>query len=153
MATYANPNQFKIGAIPGSLSGRINNNVVFATIDPASSTAANIKPGSPLRLKNVAGAGIVVDSAAATDTPYGVAVLNGQKNVYTAGDIIQVACFGSHVNLEVGAAVVRGAKLKFTTAGIVTTHASTNAIIGRALGQATASGETILVEIAPEVSQ
>lgn len=153
MATYANPNQFKIGPIPGSLSGRINNNVVFATIDPASSNAALIKPGSPVRLKDVSGANIVVDSAAATDTPYGVVVFSAQKNTYVAGDVVQVACFGSHVNLETGGTVARGAKLKFTTAGIVTTHASTNAIIGRALGKASASGETILVEIAPEISQ
>lgn len=151
MATYANPNQFKVGQIVGAPTGRANNNVFFCTIDPAS--VSTIVGGSIVKLKAGAGPQTLVDLAAVTDTPLGVVAWNAKKNTYAAGDVVQVLCVGSHVFLETGAAVSRGARLKFTTSSIVTTHAATNAIIGKAWGQAAASGDVIEVEIAPEVSQ
>ena len=151
MSTYLNQNQFAQTPVLGQVDMTVNPNIKPVRINPAS-VATVLKSGQAFKLIAGAANEILVDVAAITDRAYGVSVYNLKKNTYAAGDVVEIACRDSVVYLESSAAISRGAKVQLDPTGptISTLTAGTNAAIGTALDQASASGQLIRVEIYPE---
>ncbi len=152
MATYQNSNQFAPTPVLGQvdlLAGTAN--IISAQIDPASvATAAQLTAGSPVKIVDVAGGPIIVDTAAITETATGVIVYNPRKSQYVAGDIVEVAMKGTVVYLETSAAVARGANVQAASAtGLVATRASTNHRLGKMLDKPGAANVLARVLIDP----
>lgn len=153
MSTFQNSNQFRQSALLGQvdlISGP--NNVLSVRIDPASvATQAQLRAGSPMKIVDKAGSEIIVDAAAVTDLADGVIIYNPRKNLYAAGDVIEIGCAGTVVYLETSAAVARGVRVQSATAtGEIATRAGAgNCAIGKMLDKPTAAHQLARVLIAP----
>ncbi len=151
-------NQFGMSVIKGMPDQHINFNTKTVRIDPASVAAANtFQPGQAVKLVNKAGAKeIIVDVCASItgDVVYGVILYNLRKNVYVAGDIVEIACAGDVVYLEASAAIQTGTKVATTAATrkVATNSTASNQITGIALEPAAADGDLIRVEITPSTN-
>lgn len=152
MSTFQNQNQFRQTPVLGQVDATVNPNIKSVKIDPAS-VSTHLQVGQALKLVDTAGTEIIVDEAAVTDKCYGVIVYNPRKNVYAAGDTVEVACRGSVLYLEASAAIARGARVQNAPAGpTVSTLTSygTNCMIGITLDKPTGSGQLTRIEIDPQ---
>lgn len=149
-------NQFVQAPILGMVDLIPSPNVITAQIDPASS-ATSIQVGDVFKLVDGSSATILVDKISGpTDGPvYGVLPYNNRKNVYEAGDLIELALATSFVYLKAGGTVARGDKVT-TTASTTTadptvatvTVPSTQYVTGKAVDAGTI-GQLIRINIAP----
>ncbi len=155
---FQNQNQFAQSPVLGQVSMIPNPSIVPARINPSSS--AVLQSGSAVKLIAGAGVGneIVVDACTGpTDGPvFGVIVYNMRKNLYSAGDNVELASAGSYVFLESSAAISRGDKVTATAATTnndptvaAVTVPSTQYITGKAIDPAAAAGALIRVVIQP----
>lgn len=132
-------------------------NVITAQI-LKTSTAPAIQVGDAVKLVAGSSATILVDVCTGpTDGPVlGVIPYNERKNLYVAGDLIEVAQALTYVFLKSSAAIARGDKVT-TTASTTTadptvatvTVVSTQYVTGKAVDTATAANQLIRVQIAP----
>lgn len=154
MSIVQNQNQFTMAPVVGQLSAEPNQNIKSARINP-SSIATLITAGTTVKLIDGAANEILVDVCASitADAVYGVIKSNLKKNLYAAGDIVEIACEGSVIYLECSAAVARGTKVATTVSGptVATDVTSTHQITGIALDKSTAAGVAIRVEVKPSV--
>jgi hypothetical protein len=152
VSTYQNQNQFGQTPVLGQVDLIAGpNNVISVKIDPASTaTQAQLSAGSPMKIVDVAGSEIIVDSAAITDRAIGVILYNPRKQLYAAGDTVEIGCRGTVVYLETSAAIARGAAVQAATAtGLVATRTSTNSRLGYALDKPAVANVLTRVEINP----
>ena len=152
MSTFQNQNQFAQTPLLGQVDMIAGpNNVLSVRIDPASvATQAQLQAGSPMKIVDTVGTDIIVDAAAITDLSLGVIVYNPRKNLYAAGDVVEVAARGSVVYLETSAAIARGANVQAATAtGLIATRASTNFRVGKVLDKPAAANVLARVLIDP----
>lgn len=128
-----------------------------AQIDPAS-TATVIVAGCAVKLIDAAGPNIIVDvTASATDGPiFGVIPYNKRKNIYAAGDSVEVVGQGGVVMLKSSAAIAGGANVTPTNPSVSTndpmvavTTTAGDYILGRALGKVGAANLLLKVKINP----
>lgn len=149
MSLTQNLNQFAQTPLLGEVDFTVNPNIKSVKIDP-SSVATVLQVGQWFKLVNVAGPEIIVDVAAATDVPYGVAIYNPRKNLFAAGDTIELGCAGTVVYLEASAAIARGANVQNDPTGpTVATLAASNAKVGISLDKPAANHDLTRVEVAP----
>jgi hypothetical protein len=149
-------NQFKQSQVIGVLDLTVNPNpfVMSARIDPAQT--ADISPGEGVILTDLGASDAVgipfvdirTDDADAIE---GAVIFNNKKATVTGGDIITIAKKHAVIVMEASAAILRGATvaLVLATPGQVVT-ATTEAVFGKALDKASASGDLIRVEILAE---
>ena len=152
MSTYQNQNQFAQTPVLGQVDMTSAINIKSVRIDP-SSQATVLQSGQAMKIVDVAGTEIIVDVAAITEKAYGVIVYNPRKNLYAAGDMIEVACKGTVVYLETSAAVARGAKVMLDPTGpTVATLAvlATNCMVGICLDKPAAANVLARVEVDPQ---
>lgn len=151
MSTYQNQNQFVQTPVLGQVDMTVNPSIMSVKIDPSSSaTQAQLQAGSVMKLVDVAGTEIIVDTCAITALAFGVIVYNPRKNLYAAGDTVEVATSGSVVYLETSAAIARGVPVQAATAtGLVATRTSTNYGIGICLDKPAAANVLARVLIRP----
>lgn len=152
MSTYQNQNQFAQAPVLGQVDMLSAVNIKSVRIDPASQSTV-LQAGQWLKIVDVAGTEIVVDEAAVTEKAYGVIVYNPRKNIYAAGDMVEVACKGTVVYLETSAAIARGAKVQNTPAGPTVqtlTSLATNCQVGICLDKPTAANVLTRVEVDPQ---
>lgn len=150
-------NQFTQAPILGLVDMIPSPNVVSAQLNPSSSATA-IQQGSALKLIDGTAGAILVDVCTGpTDGPvFGVIPYNARQNLYSAGDMVEVACSDTYVYLKASAAVARGAKVT-TTAATTTADAtvatvsvaSTQYVTGIAIDKAAAASDLIRVRISP----
>lgn len=150
-------NVFAQSPILGLVSEIPSPSVVSAQILTTSS-ATTIQVGDTVKLVDAVSGAIVVDKCSGpTDGPvYGVIAFNNRKNIYSAGDFIEVACLDTYVYLRTSAAVARGAKVT-TTASTTTTDAlvttvsapTTQYVTGVAVDKASAANDLIRIRIYP----
>lgn len=150
-------NSFTQAPILGQVDLVPSPNVITAQII-SSSTAPAIQVGDAVKLVTGTSATILVDICTGpTDGPVlGVIPYNERKNLYSAGDLIEVAQVNTYVYLKASAAVARGAKVTTTASTtandpLVTTVSvpSTQYVTGIAVDVATAANQLIRVQIAP----
>ena len=152
MSTYQNQNQFAQTPLLGQVDLIAGpNNIISAQINPASTATANqLQAGSPMKIVDVVGTQIIVDAAAITDVAIGAIVYNPRKNLYVAGDTIEIGCAGTVMYLETSAAIARGASVQAATAtGLIATQASPNAALGQMYDKPAAANVLARVRIAP----
>lgn len=152
MSTFQNSNQFAQTPVLGQVDMTVNPNIKSAKIDPAS-TSTKLQAGQFVKLVDVAGTEIIVDECAVTAKAYGVIIYNPRKNIYAAGDTVEIACEGSVVYLEASAAIARGAKVQNTPAGPTVqtlTSLATNCMVGICLDKPTAGATLTRIEVGPQ---
>lgn len=89
----------------------------------------------------------VVKKAATTDAVFGVVTYNPIVNQFAAGERVSIARPNDIVWMPASEAVAVGAKLTFNSSGKVSTAASADIVIGKALTPATAADDLIQVEL------
>lgn len=150
-------NSFTQAPILGQVDLVPSPNVITAQI-LGTSTAPAIQVGDAVKLVTGASATILVDICTGpTDGPVlGVIPYNERKNLYSAGDLIEVAQAQTYVYLKSSAAIARGDKVTTTASTtsadpLVTTVSvpSTQYVTGKAVDVATAANQLIRVQIAP----
>lgn len=146
--SHLNPNQFAMAPVLGAADLAYSYNTKSAIINP-NSVATVLQVGQAMKLVSGAVPGLVVDVAAATDVPFGVITNVLKKNTYSPGQAVELSCHGNVVYLETSAAVTRGSLVENDPTGPTVKTKNTGATLGRALDQATGSGQLIRVEIAP----
>lgn len=152
-----NMNQFAQTPMLGAVDMLPSPDVVAAQILPTSSVTA-IQQGSAVKLVTGTSGAILVDVCTGpTDGPnFGVIPYDEQKNLYKAGDIINVVRSG-YMYMLTSAAVVRGTKVAITAATatadpLVATDTTTGHYpVGIAIDEASAAGQLIRVQISPQV--
>ena len=150
MSTFQNQNQFAQTPLLGMLDMTVNPAIMSVKINPAS-TAAVLQSGQGFKIVDIAGTEIIVDQiTAATDVVFGVSIYNPRKNLYVAGDTIEIATRGSVIYLETSAAIARGANVQMDYTGpTVATRASTNYRIGKCLDKPAAANVLARILIDP----
>lgn len=152
MALTQNQNQFAQTPVLGQVDMLVNPSIISVKIDP-DSVATKLQVGQGFKLVDVAGPEIIVDQVDdEEDVVFGVAIYNPRKQLYAAGDTIEVAIGGSVVYLETSAAVARGAKVELDPSGptvATLTDFPDDCQVGIALDKASASGQLIRVLIQP----
>lgn len=132
-------------------------NVVTGQITPSSSATA-IQTGSAVKLVSGTGAIPLYDVCTGpTDGPVaGVIPYNERKNVYAAGDIIEVAQGASYLWLKSSAAITRGDKVTSTAATTTAdptvatvTVASTQYVTGIAIDSVAGANTLLRIEVKP----
>lgn len=137
-------NQMAQTPLKGQLAAIFNANTIPVMIDPAQS--GTLYTGDFVKLVSATGKNILVQKAAATDSPFGVIIFTPKKQSYVAGDAVEVACDMSVVFLESAGVIDRGANVEFYPTGTkVLSTGGVNPICGIALDNATASGQLIRV--------
>lgn len=131
-------------------------NVVAAMISPSSTAVFQV--GTAVKLiAGDSGLPLVEACSGPTDGPvWGVITYNNKKNLYVAGNIINVARGATYVFLKSSAAIARGAKVT-TTAATTTADptvatvsvVSTQYVTGEAIDTATAANQLLRIEIKP----
>jgi hypothetical protein len=128
-------NSFKQKVMKGMLDLNMSNMTVSAQV--WISSGSTLYAGSCVKLKDVAGAAIIIDKAAATDSIIGVVILNPRKASFVAGDMVEIALFGSAIYMEASGAVSRGALVEQVASGDkAAASGGSNTIIGIALDKA-----------------
>ena len=101
------------------------------------SSGNTLVPGTQVKLVDVAGDILIVDTAAATDDIFGVVLYDESKvNSYTANDVLTIGSLGSIVLLEASGAVAQGDFLQYVASGAKVATATTGTKIGKALRKA-----------------
>lgn len=145
-----NQNQFAQTPTVGSPDLAFNFNTKSVLLNP-DSVATKLMVGQAVKLIAGAVPVILVDQAGAAEQPYGVIIFSLKKNVYAAGNTVEVACKGNVIYLEAAAAIARGAAVENVPGGaspVVQTKAA-GARLGFCLDQATAAGQIVRIEIDP----
>lgn len=140
-------NQFVQAPIIGLVDLIPSPNVVTAQLNP-SSVATSIQVGDAVKLISGTSATILVDKCTGpTDGPvFGVIPYNARKNVYVAGDMIEVATNETYLYLKGGASVARGAKVSITASTttadptVATATTSTDYVAGVAVDTIASGG-------------
>ena len=150
MSTTAHQNQNQFAPTPtlGAPDLAFNFNTKSAIIDPES-VATGLQVGQAMKLVAGAVPGLLVDQAAAGDKAFGVIIASLKKNVYKAGQAVEIACRGNVLYLEASAAISRGALVENDPTGPTVKTKSAGAVLGIALDQASGAGDLIRVEIDP----
>lgn len=152
MATYQNANQAYQTPVPGQLAVSPNTNVKTVRLNP-SSQATVIQACSPVKLIAGVSSEILVDVCSGlTDGPvYGVIIYNSSKNIYSAGDILQIGCRGTVMFVESSAGINRGASVAIDPSGptCATDTTSTHFTVGKAIDQVAAANTLLRIEIDP----
>jgi hypothetical protein len=150
MSTYLNQNQFTQTPVLGQVDFTVSPNIKSVKINP-SSVATVLQSGQAFKIVDVAGPEIIVDVAAITDVAYGVAIYNPKKNLFTAGQTIELGCVGTVIYLEASAAIARGAGVALDPTGptVATVDTATQATIGECLDKPTAAATLARIEIRP----
>lgn len=149
MSTFQNQNQFAQTPVLGEVDLTKTFNVKSVKINPAS-VATVLQSGQVFKIVDIAGPEIIVDQCTAlTDIPFGVAIYSSKKNLFVAGQTIEVACDGTVVYLEASAAAARGASVQLDSTGptVATLVSPTNGKVGFLLDKPTAAGQLVRVEI------
>lgn len=134
-------NQFSMTPLKGALALILNPSTISCQVDPAS-VATTILPGCFVKLVATADGYVpIVDKSAATDVSFGVVLWNPKKELFSAGDAVEVAFLGSIVWAEASAAIDRGAQLEFVATGNKVVTATGNPIVGFALDEFSGNGE------------
>jgi hypothetical protein len=148
-----NSNQFKQSGEQGQLDLQVTNGSVLPC-QVSSSESGTITAGEAVKLEDSAG-GVpkVLKLAANTDKTFGFFPLDFRKNSRVALESLNIAVFGSVMNMTAGAAIARGANLEvvYTTKKVIT-NASVNPVIGWAYDKAAADGDLIRVFITTPAS-
>lgn len=121
-----------------------------AIVAPTATTA--LVPGDIVKLSTAANLAdnVVVEQAAATDTPVGVVVYNAIKSSFAANERVSVFPTGAFVYLPSGeATIARGAKVGFNENNQVVAATAGNGVIGIAWTESTVTGDLIVVQIQP----
>lgn len=142
----------KISPARGNAALLPNQPIIQGAVVDASEDATLV-PGDVVTLATGGTANtVIVKKAAVTDTPVGVVVGNAIKTGFVAGDRISVFPVGSFVYMETSASTVaRGSKLQFNSSGkVAATTTSANGFIGIAWTAGEATGDLIIVQVAPE---
>lgn len=129
-----------------------NQPIIHGAVVSSEATTA-LTPGDIVKLSTVANYAdnVVVEQAAATDTPCGVVVYNAIKSSFGARDRVSIFPAGSFVYLPAGAAsIARGTKLGFNENNQVVTATAGNGVIGVAWSEGTVEGDLIIVRIQPD---
>lgn len=148
MSVFLNQNQFAQTPVIGMVENVPTPSIISVQIDPASSSS-NLKVGLPVAITTAAANTIPVDAAGLTALKFGVIVYNPKKNVYSPGDMVEIAQDGSFIWLETSAAITKGAKVQQdpTNSQVLTLVSGTNAMIGYAMDTATAANQLIRVQL------
>ncbi len=150
-------NQFVQAPILGLVDLTPTPNVITCQLNPSSS-ATSIQVGDAVKLIAGTSATILVDKISGpTDGPVlGVIPYNARKNIYAAGDLIEVATNESYVFLKASGTVTRGEKVAVTASTptadpvVATAVPSTQYITGVAV-DTFATGTLGRVRILPSV--
>jgi hypothetical protein len=153
-----NQNQFAQTPILAQVSMLPNPDIVSALLNPSST--AVLQAGSSVKLIASTGLGtqVVVDAVSGpTDGPvFGVIAYNLRKNLYSPGDVCEVACNLSYITLLSSAAIARGQKVTATAATTgndptvaAVTVPSTQYVTGVAIDPAAGAGALIRVKVQP----
>lgn len=156
-----NQNQFIESQILGQVSMIQNPNVIPVRLNPSST--AVVQAGSVVKLiaSTSKGPEIVVDATTGPlDGPvFGVVLYNPRKNIYAAGDVMEVGADDTYVYLEASAVILRGAKVTCTAATVgndptvaTVTVPATQYVVGIAMDPATAANQLIRVKITPSLN-
>ncbi len=141
-----NLNQAFTNVIKGQIAQGTNTNKQSVLI--LSTSVNTFGAGTAVKIVDGTSAILEVEKAAATDAILGFITYNPVKNTPVAGDLVQIALAGVEMNMEAGAAILRGAKLEIVATGDkVITSAGTNKIVGIALDKAASTGDIIKVLI------
>jgi hypothetical protein len=151
-------NQFVQTPILGMVDLTPSPNVVTCQINPDSS-ATSIQVGDAVKLIAGTSATILVDKISGpTDGPvYGVIPYNAKKNVYLAGDLIEVATNETYVYLKASGTVTRAEKVAVTASTptadptVATAVVSTQYVTGIAVDTAT-TGLLTRIRILPSTT-
>lgn len=151
-----NMNQFGPTPMLGALDLIPTPDVVTAQILPASALTS-MQQGDAVKLVAGASGAILVDKQTGpTDAVvFGVVPYNTRKNLYKAGDLVEVARRGSYMYMQASAAIARGARVAITastttTDPLVTTDATSGHFtVGTAIDVASALGDLIRIAIDP----
>jgi len=141
-----NPNQFAQNAILGQPTDQVQPNTQNMQIDV--SETATLRAGQAVKFIGTGKGGIpkVVACTADTDQVCGYINFNPQKNVYVAGDRVQVSGMLNVLFLSCSSAVARGGQVCLETDAYGSVKATTGSsgarIVGYALDVA-AAGDTI----------
>lgn len=150
-----NQNQFAQTPLLGQVSLVVNPSIISVKINPES-VSAKLQAGQAVKLIAGTSAEILVDVPTSdTDGPVlGVIIYNPRKNIYAAGDTVEIATAGSCVFMEAGAAINRGAKVSTTYSGptVVTNNTAGKQITGVAFDQAANAGDLIRVMVQPSTN-
>ena len=144
----------EIAPVRGNAALLPNQPIIQGAIISASEEATLV-PGDVVTLATGGAAGtIVVKKAAVTDTPCGVVVGNPIKTGFVAGDMVSYFPVNSYVYMESSAAsIARGSKLQFNADGkVAATTTATSAFVGIALTAAEATGDLVIMQVAPEAA-
>lgn len=148
MSSYQKQNQFAQTPLLGQPDLSYSFNTKSVMIDPES-VATKLQVGQALKLVAGATPMILADEAGSTDVPYGVIHAVNKKNVYTAGQVVEIACKGNVLYLEAAAAITRNAVVENVPGGPTVQPKASGARLGIALDQASGAGELIRIEIDP----
>ena len=151
MSTYLNQNQFAPTPVLGQVDFTVSPNIKSVKINPAS-VATVLQTGQAFKIVDVAGPEIIVDVATIGEKAYGVAIYNPKKNIFVAGQTIELGCVGTVVYLEASAAIARGVTVALDPTGptvATLSSPSTQAEIGECLDKPTGAAQLCRVEIRP----
>lgn len=157
-----NQNQFAQTPVIGQVALQPNVDTETCQINIASAAlAGTIVAGTAVKLIDSAGPEIVVDvCSAVTDGPvFGVIAFNAQKNSWSPGDRVEVACDLNVVYLKSSAAITRGARVAVTNATVATDDPTVAAdvtaghyTLGVAETQVTGSGKLVKIKVKPALN-
>lgn len=150
MSTFLNQNQFTQTPVLGQVDFTVSPNIKSVKINP-NTVATVLQSGQAFKIVDVAGPEIIVDVAAVTEVAYGVAIYNPKKNLYTAGQTIELGCAGTVIYLEASEAIARGASVSNDPTGptVATVNPATEATLGECLDKPTAAATLARIEIRP----
>lgn len=150
MSTFLNQNQFAQTPVLGQVDFTVSPNIKSVKINP-DTEATVLQSGQAFKIVDVSGPEIIVDVAAENELAYGVAIYNPKKNIFTAGQTIDLGCVGTVIYLEVSAAIARGASVALDPTGptVATANPATQAQIGECLDKPSAAATLARIEIRP----
>ncbi len=145
-------NQFKQSHIKGEVA--LIPNPVTMSVTVYSSSTSTIYAGSAVRLINYTSKSVLVDLCAAANAELGFVIYNPKKNVYRAGDTMEIALPNSVMWLECGETIHRGSLVEWYPGWhCVVNSAGTNPIVGVALDDGVYQGLIrVLIESIVEFS-
>jgi hypothetical protein len=144
-----NVNQFQQSDVKGRLDNRSGANQSMSVRLDVSS-AGGVIPGQCVKmLDSLAKQITVIECAANSDDSFGVVIYSQIKNLYAAGDMMEVLVGRNGIIImEASAAMLRGAKVSAVIAGSqIKTAATGEMIIGRLLDKAVNVGDLVRVAL------
>jgi hypothetical protein len=130
--------------LKGELCAVPNPSTISAQIYPSSTDT--LYAGSAVKLISAVSKTVLVDLCGSSNSVFGFIIYNPKKNVYTAGDIVEIALPGSVLYLEAREAISRGNILEYHPTGSkVIISNGTNPVCGIALDDASGDEELLRV--------